>query len=402
MASALEGIRVLDLTHDWAGPHAARLLADCGADVIKVEYPRRLDGMRGGHLKDDRFNRHPRFWQLHRNKRSLTLDLARPEHRERALILARWADVVIDASRPGVLDRLGLTWEVMREGRPDLILIRMSAFGATGPDAPHGGYGGAIEPTSGLQAFTGYDENGPRRRIRELDVLSGLAGACAVLTALVRRQATGQGSHIDMSQNEAAISTTAGERFLAVAAGAASPTVVGNRHRAFAPHGCYPCRGEDRWVVISVQTDVEWRALCTVLGRADLAADPALSDAEGRRRHHDMLDEAISVWTRERGHREAMEQLQAGGVRAGAVLDAADIAGDPHLAQRHWILDAQDGSGRYPGAPFRLSQQPVVVRRRGPFLGEHNLEISTTLLGMSPSEVEDVPVSELGTAFDPE
>ena len=402
MSIALHGVRVLDLTHDWAGPHATRLLADCGADVIKIEYPKRLDGMRGGHLEDDKFNRHPRWWQLHRNKRSLTLDLTKVEHRERALVLLRWADVVVDSSRPGVLDRLGLSWDVMREQRPDLIVVQMSAFGATGPDARHGGYGGAIEPISGLQALTGYDDQGQPRRVRELDVTNGIAGACAVLTALIRRQATGEGALIDLSQTEAAISTMAGEHFLAAAARAATPRVVGNRHRTFAPHGCYPCRGEDRWIVVSVQTDMEWQLLCSQLGRSDLASDPRFSDAEGRRRHHDLLDEAISAWTKQLAHREAMERLQGAGVRAGAVLDAADIASDPHLADRGWFLEAEDGSGRYPGAPFKFSTRPVVVHRRGPFLGEHNIEISTDIIGMSRDDVEQLRVSDLGTAFDPE
>ena len=400
MAGSLAGVRVLDLTHDWAGPHATRLLADYGADVIKVEYPKRLDGMRGGHLKDNRYNTHPRFWQLHRNKRSLTLDLNKPEHRERALVLVRSADVVVDSSRPPVLPQLGLSWEVMSAERPDLILVQMSAFGATGPDARHGGYGGAIEPLSGLQALTGYGQDSPPRRIRELDVTNGVVGTCAVLTALLRRQATGKGARIDLSQTEAAISTMAGDRFLEAAALSPTSMVTGNRHRKFAPHGCYPCRGEDRWVVVSIQTDGEWRSLCSKIGRPDLAGDPRFSAVEGRRMHHDLLDEQISQWTRQRGHREAMEELQGAGVRAGAVLDAGDVATDPHLASRGWILDAQDGTGRYPGASFKLSRDPVVVRRRGPFLGEHNLEISTDLIGLAPEEVEEVRVSDLGTAFD--
>jgi crotonobetainyl-CoA:carnitine CoA-transferase CaiB-like acyl-CoA transferase len=402
MSSALNGVRVLDLTHDWAGPHATRLLADCGADVIKIEYARRLDGMRGGYLQDGRYNRHPRFWQLHRNKRSITLDLTCAEHRARALVLVRWADVVVDSSRPGVLDRLGLGWDIMRAERPDLILVQMSAFGATGPDASYGGYGGAIEPLSGVQALTGYDETGPPRRIRELDVTNGIAGACAVLTALLRRQATGQGALIDLSQTEAAISTMAGDRFLEVAAGTGTARAIGNRHRTFAPHGCYPSLGDDRWVVISVQTDGEWQALCQQIGRPELASDPRFSDAVGRRTHHDLIDGAITAWTRQRTHREAMDALQAAGVRAGAVFDAADIAADPHLAARGWMLDAQDGSGRYPGAPFRLARDPIAVGRRGPFLGEHNAEVGTGILGMTPGEVEDLHPSELGTAFDPE
>jgi crotonobetainyl-CoA:carnitine CoA-transferase CaiB-like acyl-CoA transferase len=402
MAAALDGIHVLDLTHDWAGPHAARLLADYGADVIKVEYPRRLDGMRGGHLREERYNRHPRFWQLHRNKRSLTLDLTRQAHRDRALRLVRWADVVIDGARPGVLERLGLSWDAMREQRADLILVRMSAYGATGPDAPYPGYGGSLETSSGLQSFTAYAEGEPPRRIREVDAINGLAGACAILTAIVARQATGQGAWLDLSQNEAVISSIAGERLLAVAAGADGVGVHGNRHPQFAPHGCYPCRGDDRWVTVSIESDAEWQSLCAALARPDLSADPQLSGVEGRRRAHDLLDEAISAWTRQRNHREAMEALQAAGVRAGAVFDAADAAGDPHLAARRWILDAQDGSGRYPGVPFRLAGDPATVRRRGPDLGEHNVEISSGILGMSPADVETLDPSELGTAYDPE
>ena len=402
MAAALDGIHVLDLTHDWAGPHAARLLADYGADVIKLEYPRRLDGMRGGHLKEERYNGHPRFWQLHRNKRSLTLDLARQAHRDRALRLLRWADVVIDGSRPGVLERLGLSWDVMRAQRADLILVRMSAYGGTGPDAAYPGYGGSMEAASGLQAFTAHGEGEPPRRIREVDAINGLAGACAILTAIVARQATGQGACLDLSQNEAVVSSMAGERWLAVAAGADGPRVHGNRHPRFAPHGCYPCRGDDRWVTVSIESDAEWQSLCAVLVRPDLSADPRLSGVEGRRRAHDLLDAAISAWTRQRNHREAMEALQAAGVRAGAVFDAADVAGDPHLAARRWILDAEDGSGRYPGVPFRLASDPVTVRRRGPGLGEHNVEISSEVVGISPADVEPLDPSELGTAYEPE
>jgi crotonobetainyl-CoA:carnitine CoA-transferase CaiB-like acyl-CoA transferase len=401
MASALNGVRVLDLTHDWAGPHATRLLADCGADVIKIEYPRRLDGMRGAQLDNERYNSHPRFWQLHRNKRSLTLDLTRDDHRARALALIRSADVVVDSSRPGVLERLGLSWDVMRAERPDVILVRMSAFGATGPEGEYGGYGGAIEPTSGIQSFTGYGDGGPPKRIRELDATNGIAGACAVLTALVRRQATGHGALVDLSQTEAAISTMAGDRFLAVAAKAASAKPIGNQHPTFAPQGCYRCLGEDRWVALSIQTDQEWQALCHRIERPELAADARFSTPDGRRQHHEVLDEAISAWTKSRTHREAMAQLQEAGVRAGAVFDVSDVVSDPHLAARNWLLDAQDGSGRFPGAPFKFSD-PVVVRRRGPSLGEHNMEISTEIIGMSPDDVEPIRASDLGTAFDPE
>jgi crotonobetainyl-CoA:carnitine CoA-transferase CaiB-like acyl-CoA transferase len=398
----LEGIRVLDFSLDWAGPHATRILADLGAEVIKIEYPRRLDGMRGAFVDDRRYDNHPRFWQLHRNKKSLTLDLHRPEHRRRALALVARADVVVDSSRPGVLDRLGLSWEVLVAQRPDVILVQMPAFGATGPDAAYGGFGGGIEPHSGLQALTGYSPESPPRRIREMDATNGVAGACAVFTALVHRQATGLGQLVDVSQMEAAVSTLAGMEFLETAITGAAPKPTGNRHRAFAPQGCYPCRDDDQWVALTVRDNPEWQGLCSALGRPDLAADPELETAADRMRSHDRLDEIIAAWTRQHDHRTAMEEFQAAGVPAGAVLRPVDLAADPHLAARRWFLEAEDGSGRFPGHPFRCVGEVPAMRRRGPALGEHNHEIITDVLGLPESEVDTVREDELGTAFDPE
>jgi crotonobetainyl-CoA:carnitine CoA-transferase CaiB-like acyl-CoA transferase len=402
MGLPLDGVRVLDLSHDWAGPHATRLLADLGAEVIKVEYPRRLDGMRGGHLTDGRFDKHPRFWQLHRGKMSLTLDLERQGHLERARALVRWADIVVDASRPGVLDRLGLGWDVLVAERSDIILIQLSAFGATGPDSAHGGYGGGIEPHSGVQAFTAYAPELPPRRIREMDVINGLAGACAVLTALVRRQVTGEAQRVDMSQTEVAITSLAGAELLETAVLGVAPVPTGNRHRSAAPQGCYPCRGEDRWVVLTVRSTDEWHALCRVLGRPDLLSDRTLESAGGRMAAHDRIDDVIANWTRQRDHRAAMAELQEAGVAAGAVLDPSDLAADTHLGERGWFVDAEDGSGRYPGMPFRFVGEAPRIRRRGPFLGEHNAHVTTEILGLPESEAEAVDPDELGTAFDPE
>ncbi|MDX2435834.1 MAG: CoA transferase [Acidobacteriota bacterium] len=398
----LDGVRVLDFSVDWAGPHAARILADLGAEVIKVEYPSRLDGMRGAFLEDRRYDKHPRFWQLHRNKKSLTLDLKRTEHHQRALELVAWADVVVDSSRPGVLERLGLGWEVMVAQRPDVILVQMPAFGSTGPDAAFGGFGGGIEPQSGLQALTGYSPQSPPRRIREMDVTNGVAGACAIFTALVHRQATGLGQRVDVSQMEAAISTLAGMEFLETAMTGLAPQPTGNRHRIFAPQGCYPCREDDQWVVLTVRDNQEWQGLCHALGRPDLADDSAYSTAGDRMRSHDLLDEIISTWTRQRDHRTAMEDLQAAGVPAGAVLRPLDLATDPHLSARGWFLEAEDGGKRYPGHPFRFVGETPAVLRRGPSLGEHDREVIVDLLGRPESEVEPVREDELGTSFDPE
>lgn len=402
MSFALDGVRVLDLSHDWAGPHAARILADLGADVIKIEYPARLDGMRGGYLEDQRYDKHPRFWQLHRGKMSMTLDLGRERDLDRARALVRWADVVVDSSRPGVLDRLGLGWEALTAERCDIILVQMSAFGQTGPDSAHGGYGGGLEPHAGVQAFTAYAPDTAPRRIREMDVINGVAGACAVLTALVRRQMTGEAQRVDLSQVEAAAGILAGAELLETAATGSAAGPTGNRHRLAAPQGCYPCQGEDRWVVLTIRNADEWHGLCRVLERPDLEADSELSTAAGRQSAHDRIDTVITDWTRRRDHRAAMEELQKEGVPAGAVFDPADLVSDPHLAERGWFVEAEDESGLYPGMPFRFVGEPVRVRRRGPFLGEHNRLVTTEVLGLASSDAKTVQPEELGTAFDPE
>lgn len=400
IAAPLEGVRVLDLTHDWAGPHATRILADFGAEVIKVEYPARLDGMRGGIKEGRGYDLHPRWWQINRNKKSVTLDLHRPGDVALLRELVALADVVVENSRPGVLARFGLGYDALRELRPDVVLVSMSAFGQTGPMAAHAGYGGTLEPLSGLQSLTAYDRSCRPDRVKEMDVTNGIAGACAILTALLRRRRTGQGGWVDLSQLEAATACLAGEHLLELEMNGDSSFPVGNRDPVCAPHGCYRCRGEDAWIVIAVRDDAEWVRLRDEL---DLPAlrDSRFATAAARRRLHDEIDAQIERWTRQRSKRAAMYRLQRAGVAAGAVLDVAELCDDPHLAERGFFLSAEDGSGRYPGPPFRLCGPPVTVRTRGPDLGAHNAEVFGGLLG-HPGSWAAPAETEIGTAFDPE
>jgi crotonobetainyl-CoA:carnitine CoA-transferase CaiB-like acyl-CoA transferase len=370
----LAGVRVIDFSHDWAGPHAARMLADYGADVIKLECPILLDGMRGGYPA--KINDHARFWQLHRNKRSVTLNLKIPEHLEACKKLLASADVVLENSRPGVMDRLGVGYEAMRQLQPKLIFISLSAYGATGPEARYAGYGGAIEAISGLQWVTGYSPSGDRMRVREMDVLNGVFGTCAVVAALLHRDATGRGQWIDLSERE----TTAwciGEYFAARTLSGTPAEPQGNRHSQFL-QGIYPCAGEDRWVAITVRNDREWAGLLDEIGAADLAADPKLATMAGRRAHQDEIDVRIKAWTTQRGNEEAMLQLQARRVPAGAVFNSKDLAQDPHLHARQWFLKTADGVG-LPGYPFRFADIAPRPPSRGPNLGQHNEEILAPL-----------------------
>ncbi|WP_043114110.1 CaiB/BaiF CoA transferase family protein [Solimonas soli] len=363
----LQGIRVLDFTHDWAGPHAARLLADFGAEVIKIEYPRRLDGMRGGYA--GKVNEHPRMWQLHRNKRSLTLDLQRDDHLQFCRRMAADSDLVIENSRPGVMARLGLGYDVLRGLKEDIVMLSMSAFGASGPYAQYAGYGGSIEAISGLQSLTAYDESSPRFRVREVDAINGIFGSCAALTALWHRRRSGAGQWIDVSETE----TTCwliGEFFAQASLDDREPAVIGNRDAEHAPQGCYRCAGEDRWLTISVADDAQWRRLALLIGDEALAADPAYASAEARRARHDDIDARIGAWTGTQDAAAAMRLLQELGIAAGLVCNTRDLAADPHLAAREWFC-AIDGT-RLPGPPFRLQRGGFELRWRGPDLGRDN------------------------------
>jgi crotonobetainyl-CoA:carnitine CoA-transferase CaiB-like acyl-CoA transferase len=395
----LKGIRIVDLTHDWAGPHATRLLADFGAEVIKIEYARRMEMMRGGVKENHAYNRHPRWHQLNRNKRSITLDLKKTRDVEIVRDLVRISDVLVENSRPGVMAGFGLDHESLRALQPGLIYLSMSAFGQSGPEAGYAGYGAALEALGGVQALTSYDAQTKPYRIKEMDVTNGILGACALVTALVHRQRTGQEQHIDLSQQETAIHGLIGEFLLEHAMHGTQPTPLGNRHPVWAPHGCYRCAGDDKWVAIAVCSDDEWRRLCSVIGKPELRQDRRFDFQAGRLGHHDELDRIIEQWTSQRSHYQAMHELQRAGIVAGAVLSTEELSNDPHLRERGYFVTGQDGK-RYPGVPFRLSAARNEVWRRGPDLGEDQEYVLCQLLGRSMEEIEPLKAEQIGTSFD--
>lgn len=397
----LSGIRVVDLTHDWAGPHATRILADFGAEVIKVENSRRMDSMRGAFKENEAYNRHPRWFEINRNKLSVTLDLRNPEDVQAFKDLVAISDIVVESSRAGVMEGFGLGYDALRIIRPDVIMVSMSGFGHTGPESTYGGYGGALEPISGIQSLTGYDKCEKPVRIREVDVTNGLMGACALMTALVYRDRTGRGQYIDLSQVEAATVAVAGEHLLEYAINGSQTLPTGNRSARFAPQGCYRCAGADQWVTLAVRTEAEWRRLCERIGRPDLATDVRFATPEARARNHDELDDLIERWTCARTHIQAMRELQEASLCAGAVLNAAEVAADPHLQDRGYFqcLGGDPGQ-RYPGFPFRLSAEKPRVSRRGPCLGEHNGYVLCNLLGRPPERAQPPAPDEIGTAYD--
>jgi len=398
----MEGVRIVDLTHDWAGPHATRLLADYGAEVIKIEYVRRMDGMRGGRKEREAYNHHPRWKQINRNKLSVTLDLTNDSQRRIAENLIAHADVVVESSRPGVLDRWKLGFDRMQELKPDIILVSLSAFGQTGPDATYGGYGGGLEALSGVQVLTGYDaETRPPLRIKEIDVTNGVMGACAIMTALVYRTRTGRGQHVDVSQLEAMTSGLIGEHLLGFFDSGIQSPLRGNRHTEHAPSGCYRCAGDDKYVTLCVQTESQWVSLCQLIGHPNAALDPQFATPALRHAAHDAIDRMITHWTGGRTHEAAMACLQDRGIAAGAVLNAEEVANNVHLQARAFFAAARDGSpGNYPGPPFVLSGERPGIRRIGPRLGEHNDEVLGGMVGKLKEGEYRYGPEEIGTAFD--
>ncbi|MFT7597873.1 MAG: crotonobetainyl-CoA:carnitine CoA-transferase CaiB-like acyl-CoA transferase [Acidimicrobiales bacterium] len=379
----LDGIRVIDLTAFWAGPYATKLFAELGADVLKVESPGAWDNIRTLIPQDasieDPWNSSYYFNEYSHSKRSLTLDLAQERGRELLLRFVATADVVIENYRADVLDNLGLDYEALRAVNEQIVLVSMAGFGKTGSLRSHVGFGPIIEMMSGLMSLTGYgDDDVPYKTgISYGDPVGGLYASAAVVLALKQRDHTGSGRHIDLAQRETA-SSMAGPAFVAASLRREQPQHWGNRHPHFVPQGCYPLAGDDEWLVVSVRSDHEWRMVCELIGRPDLAD----WTAEHRRAEHDALDDAIAAWTSQQSGAEAQQRLQDAGVPAGQVVDTWSIHDDPQLISRGFyrvLTNPKMRPYRQTGPTWRLTDTPEIEMKRAPFFGEHNDELLAEL-----------------------
>lgn len=373
----LAGVRVLDLTMMWAGPFATQHFASMGADVIKIESPSAWDNIRTlvpQPFAPDPWNSAYYFQAYNRDKRSLSLDLAQAEGRDLLLKLIAHADVLIENYRADVLEKLGLTDELLYGANPRLVTISMAAFGKEGPDAKYVGFGPVIELMSGLTSLTGYegDEEPFKTGISYGDPIAGLNAVAATVLGLLQRDATGEGVHVDLAQRETG-TVLIGEAFLAASRGE-EPVHRGCRDARIAPQGAYRVRGEEQWVVVSVRTDDEWRALCGLLGRDDLAG----LTVEERRARHDELDEIIGAWLAPQRGLIAVETLQGAGVPAGRVLDSGTVLDDiQHLHREFWVFVTNPKMPRHKqhNVTWRLLDARPESKRHAPFFGEHNAEI---------------------------
>jgi len=388
------GVRVTDFTWIGAGSYATKILADFGADVVKIESNRRLDSLRlAAPYKDGvkGVNRSGYFADRNTSKRSMTLDMKHPKALGLVARLIAQSDIVANNFTPGVMERFGLDYESVRRMKPDIIYLNMSMNGNSGPERGYLGYGAGMAAVTGLQHLTGLPGRIPAGTGTNYPdhVPNPSHAAFAVLAALRHRRRTGEGQFIDIAQTEPTISLL-GPAVLDFTVNGRISQPRGNDHPGAAPYGVYRCRGEDRWIAICVMTDVHWRALRQALGEPGWMREAEYEATAGRLTHRRAIDEKLNGETASRVAEELMAALQSRGVPAGVVQTAADVTRDPQLEHRgHWVkLDhAEMGESLYNAPPFRCSRTPVALSRPAPLLGEHTEEICRELLGLTDAEI---------------
>lgn len=409
----LSEVRVLEFSVAWAGPMAGRWLAELGADVIKIEHPTSRGlalsstmvaepdwqwgqlpspALRNGIFPNndpgaDWWNRLGYFNKINRTKRSLCLDVKAPGGRDIFAELVRRADVVLNNYSPRGVKSLGIDHPSLRAINPTIVTVDLSGFGATGPEYDQVSWGPILEGASGLAHATGYADSGPYKQGLALpDAVGGLHGTVAILAALWEREMTGQAVHVDVSQLETYLQF-GGELALAASLGAAPPR-AGNRRPDVAPQGVYPCRGEDQWIAITVVDDDAWARLVALIGDQTLAED-RWCGLPARQRDHDEIDRVLAAWTAPQDAYPLMTRLQAVGIPAGMVMANADLAGDPHLEERGFMMEMNHPSAGplgFPGFPVHFEHWTPTLRAT-PTLGQHNEEI-LRWLGYEPATIE--------------
>jgi crotonobetainyl-CoA:carnitine CoA-transferase CaiB-like acyl-CoA transferase len=382
----LKGLRVLDFTWMLAGPYATRLLADFGAEVIKIQSKKTASGAES--------NLTPYFNAWNRNKRSITLDLEHPEAREIALKLTAISDILIENFSPRVMSNWGLNYERLREVKPNLIMVSLSAMGQTGPWKNFVALGPTLQALSGLTYLTSFNEDSPMGLgFAYADVVAGLYAALAVLAALEYRDKKDEGQYIDLSEYEA-LCTTMGPAFLEAAIYPVAMLPKGNRpdYILAAPYGCYQCTGEDRWCVIAVHTEEEWQGLCKAMGSPDWTQENRFSKPSRRKILSEELDELLGRWTIQHPAEEVAALLQKNGVPAGVVQNAGDLAKDPQLIARRFFVNLEHpvlGQTITDAPPIRFEQEPAIDWKAAPLLGEDNRYVFTELLGFTENELSN-------------
>ena len=389
----LQGVRIADFSWAWAGAHATELLACLGAEVIKIESMKRLDFVRllafTTGQKFSGVDESYVFNDINLGKLGIQLNLSQPKAIQLARNLVGMSDVVVQNMRPGVMERLGLGYEALKEVKPDIVYLSSSSRGATGPERGYAGYAPNFAALGGISHITGTPSSAPAHMAGEIDLLSAVTAALAILAALNYRLKTGEGQYIDLSSTEI-VSVLMGDVLMDYLANGTIQTRQGNLDESMAPHNCYRCKGEDKWISIAVATDEEWAALCQVSGHPEWTSEQRFLTAAARWRNREELDGLIEQWTINYSHFEVMEMLQQAGVAAMPSFNAEELFKNPHLNSRqcwtkvnHPVLGEQ--TVLLP--PWKLSATPAKISSAAPLLGQHSHYVFRELLGLSDDEI---------------
>jgi len=398
----MAGLRVLDLTCWWAGPAATALFGDLGAEVIHVESVQRIDGMRPAAA--GYFMAQPQWWErsgffldINVNKKGLTLNLADQRGIDVAKRLMRWADLVVENYTPRVMDAFGLGWETVHAINPRAVMVRMPAFGLDGPWRDRVGFAQTMEAMSGLAWVTGLPDGPPMLPRGPCDPSGAMHAAFAMQVALAEARDRGEGVLVEAPLIESALNIAA-EQVVEFTATGNLLTRRANRTAGFAPQGAFPCRGEERWLAVSVATDEQWTGLRTALGEPSWAKDPSLETYAGRRDAADALESGLAAWASEQDLGAAVETLIAHGVPAGEVTDFRSISSHPLFAARGFFESCEHpvaGTHPMPGLPLRWEGIDRWIRTPAPTLGQHNTEILRDVLQMDQAEIDELAAAEV-------
>jgi formyl-CoA transferase len=389
-AGALDGVRVIEIGTLISGPFAGRLLGDMGAEVIKIELPGAPDPLRTWGQAE--LDGHHFFWTVHaRNKKAVTLDLRTEAGRELFLELVERSDIIIENFRPGTLEKWQLGYDVLRAHNKGIVLVRVSGYGQTGPDAHRAGYASVAEAASGLRHLNGFPGGPPPRLSLSIgDSLAGMFAAQGALAALYRRSVTGEGQVVDTALTEACLAVQE-STIPDYDVGGVVRGPSGTRLEGIAPSNIYRS-ADGSWVVIAANQDTVFRRLCTAMGQPELATDDRFANHVARGRNQDELDKIIGAWAAKRDPSDIIETLSAAGVIAGPINTVAEVIDDPQLRSRGMIAEHWDErverSILGPGIVPVLSESPGSIRSAGPARpGQHNDEIYTGLLGKTAEQL---------------
>ena len=415
----LQGIRVIDLSRVFAMPYAGAYLADMGAEVIKIDthHSQFVDTTRtlNGPYPDNQpghnyWERGGTFQTLNRGKRSLTLDLRVPDSISIIKDLIQISDIFLENFTPRVLTRFGLDYATLKNIKPDLIMVSNTGYGHNGPFSNFGAMATALEPTHGTGAFTGYldstnDGDSKKGTVPNkiansyTDFLASWTAQLAILGSLIHRARTGQGSWIDLAMYQVGTSFM-GEGLLDYTFNQTRSRRIGNRHEYFAPHGCFPCKGNDEWVVLAIRNDDDWKSLCSLLGQNNLAQDNRFKDPLSRHSNQDYVDPLIREWTLQYKQTQVMEILQNNGIPCGAVLNALGMLSDPNFRARGFFERVDHtpetglGTREYVSRGWRLGSSDVTIRGQAPQIGEANDYVLRDMLGLEETDISSLDKQE--------